>query len=192
MKILKVEKLTNEKWVNLFAAQYENRGHVGRWVFASRQPTPHTGAGGGDAVIIAAALHAAGAPPRLVLIREFRIPVGGYVYGLPAGLLEPGEAPEECVRRELLEETGLELVAVRLLTPPLLSSAGLTDETAALAFVDVRATDGVGPKLEASEDLEVVLVDREQAGRLCADPTIRADAKAWMVLHLFSLLGRLA
>jgi hypothetical protein len=58
--------------------------------------------------------------------------------------------------------------------------------------VDVRATDGVGPKLEASEDLEVVLVDREQAGRLSADPTLRTDAKAWMVLHLFSQLGRLA
>jgi ADP-ribose pyrophosphatase len=137
-------------------------------------------------------LHDADAPPRLVLIREFRIPVGGYVYGLPAGLLEHGEAASECVRRELREETGLELVAIRRLTPPLFSSAGLSDETAAMAFVDVRAVDGLGPKLEASEDLEVVLVDQEQAGRLCADPTLRTDAKAWMVLYLFAQLGRVA
>jgi ADP-ribose pyrophosphatase len=120
------------------------------------------------------------------------VPIGAYVYGLPAGLLEHGEPAEECVRRELREETGLELVAVRRLTPPLFSSAGLTDEAAALAFVDVRAVDGAGPALEDSEDLEAVLVDQEQARRLIADPTLQTDAKAWLALYLFAQLGRVA
>lgn len=43
----------------------------------------------------------------LVLIKEFRKPVGDYIYGLPAGLIDDGETPEEAAIRELFEETGL-------------------------------------------------------------------------------------
>ncbi len=40
MKIHQLEKLTDEKWVNLFAVTYEHNGHTGRWVFASRRKKP--------------------------------------------------------------------------------------------------------------------------------------------------------
>jgi ADP-ribose pyrophosphatase len=126
-----------------------------------------------------------------VLIREFRVPAGGYVYSLPAGLLEPGEGLEEAVRRELREETGLEVVAFTRRTQPLFSSSGLTDEAAALAFVDVRAAPGAGPKLEASEDIEVHLLDYPTLCRLCDDPSAWIDARAWGVLFLYRQLGRL-
>lgn len=43
---------------------------------------------------------------RVVLIRQWRAPVGTAVWEIPAGRLEPGEAPEACVRRELEEEAG--------------------------------------------------------------------------------------
>ncbi len=109
MEILNVEQLTHEKWLNLFAATFAHDGHTGRWVFASRRRQPHHPGGGCDAVVIVPVLHAPGAPPRLVLVKEFRVPVGGYVIGFPAGLLEAGEGLEETVRRELLEETGLEI-----------------------------------------------------------------------------------
>src|SRR5262245_48688445 len=115
MRITSVEQLTREKWLNLFAATYENRGHKGRWVFASRKERPHMGVAS-DAVIIVPILRNPGEPPRLVLIKEYRIPVGDYVIGLPAGLCEPGEPIEETARREVYEETGLELVAVQRVT----------------------------------------------------------------------------
>ena len=104
MDIVRVEKISNEKWLNLYAARYEHNGHAGRWVFASRKPAPHAG-NTSDAVLIVAVLHAADAPPRLVLEKEFRVPVGGYVYGFPAGLLEPGEGLEQTVRREVFGRT---------------------------------------------------------------------------------------
>lgn len=190
MHITQVEKLTQEKWVNLFAAEFEHKGHKGRWVFASRKETPHQGLTN-DAVIIAAVLRNPGQEPRLVMVREFRVPVGSYVIGLPAGLIEKDEPIEEAIRRELLEETGFELSAIHRITQPLLSTAGLSDEAAALAFVDVCGEPGSAQSLDASEDLEVVLLTYDELSKLCDDTTQVIDTKAWAVLFLYQQLGRL-
>ena len=42
----------------------------------------------------------------VVLVRQWRQPVGGYTLELPSGGVERGEDPRETIRRELLEETG--------------------------------------------------------------------------------------
>ena len=190
MRILDLHKLTDEKWLNLFAAAFEHHGHTGRWLFASRKAEPHQGPGPGDAVVIVPVLRNPGEPPRLVMIKEFRVPVGARVWGLPAGLLEQGEPVEETVRREVREETGMEVVKFKRLTQPLYSSAGMSDEAAALAFVDVRSTPEALPKLEASEDIEVVLLDYEAACRLCDAAAARIDTKAWGALYLYQQLGQ--
>jgi ADP-ribose pyrophosphatase len=190
MHILDIQKLTDERWVNLFAARFEHKGHEGRWVFASRRSRPETPAVG-DAVVIVPVLREPGQEPRLVLIREYRVPVGGYLYALPAGLLEAGEKAEETARRELLEETGLAVTAVKRVSPLMCSSAGLTDESAYLIFVDAAVTPGVKPKLEASEELEAVLLDFTGICELCDDPTARFDVRAWMVLYLYQQLGKI-
>ena len=190
MNILQVEQLTKEKWLNLFAATFEHKGHSGRWLYASRKPQPIT-SHEGDAVIIVPILRAANEMPRLVMVKEFRVPVGDYLFAFPAGLLDPGESIEDTVRRELLEETGMEVVAVKRVTQPLYSTAGLTDEAVAMAFVDVRLTPETSPKLDASEELEVVLLDFAEVCRLCEDRAVRIDAKAWATLYLYQQLGQL-
>lgn len=40
------------------------------------------------------------------LVRQYRYPVAELLLELPAGKMEPGESPETCARRELIEETG--------------------------------------------------------------------------------------
>jgi ADP-ribose pyrophosphatase len=190
MHIHHVERITNEKWLNLFAASFEHNGHNGRWLFASRKAHPYQ-KHSGDAVVIVPVLRMLGEPPRLVMVKEFRVPIGDYVHAFPAGLLEPGERIEDTVRRELLEETGMEVVAVKRVTQPLYSSSGMTDEAVAMAFVDARATAQTKPKLEASEDLEVVLLDFAGVCRLCDDKAARIDAKAWTSLYLYQQLGQL-
>jgi ADP-ribose pyrophosphatase len=189
MHIQKIEQITREKWLNLYAATFEHNGHSGRWLFASRKPQPNTERCG-DAVVIVPILRQANEPPRLVMVKEFRVPIGDYSFALPAGLLEPGESIEDTARRELLEETGLEVTTVKRVTQPLYSSSGLTDEAVAIAFVDARAT-LTKPKLDASEDLQVVLLDFADVCRLCDDRSARIDAKAWLTLHMYQQMGQL-
>jgi ADP-ribose pyrophosphatase len=190
MKITNVEKLTNERWLNLFAATFEHKGHTGRWVFASRSEKPYSGHKA-EAVIIAPMLRNRGEPPRLVMIREFRVPIGGYSYALPAGLIDPGESVEHTIRREVREETGFEVTAIHRVTQPLYSSSGLTDEAAAIAFIDVQGHPHSVQALEAGEDIEVLLLDYEGVCRLCDDTTVLIDAKAWTVLYLYRQMGKL-
>lgn len=44
--------------------------------------------------------------PRIVLQKQWRAPADAVVIEIPAGLMDPGETPEECALRELKEETG--------------------------------------------------------------------------------------
>ena len=65
---------------------------------------------------------------RVALIRQFRHAAGGFIWELPAGVLDqPGETPEECAGREVLEETGLRAGRLTwLATIP--TTPGFTDE----------------------------------------------------------------
>ncbi len=53
---------------------------------------------------------------RLVLVQQFRYPTGETLLEIPAGKLEPGEPPEECARREMIEETGYRIGKIELLS----------------------------------------------------------------------------
>jgi ADP-ribose pyrophosphatase len=65
--------------------------------------------------------------PRVLLIRQFRHAADGELWEVPAGRLDPGETPEQCARRELREETGVEASTVERLTS-MYTTPGFTDE----------------------------------------------------------------
>ena len=65
---------------------------------------------------------------RLLLNREFRLAAGCYVYNFPAGLIDEGESPEEAAKRELYEETGLELIKVEDVAGESYSAVGFSNE----------------------------------------------------------------
>ena len=43
---------------------------------------------------------------RILLVRQYRLPVRKFLWELPAGTVDPGEQPLQTARRELVEETG--------------------------------------------------------------------------------------
>ncbi len=54
----------------------------------------------------AAAMVAVSDENNVILIRQYRHAIGTYIWEIPAGTLAPEEKPEECAKRELIEETG--------------------------------------------------------------------------------------
>ena len=52
---------------------------------------------------------------RIPIVRQYRPTMETFTWELPAGLVDPGEDPVACCRRELMEETGLGVRAVHAL-----------------------------------------------------------------------------
>ncbi len=91
----------------------------------------------------------------VTLVRQPRVPAGGPVLELPAGLVEAGEAPLATARRELAEETGLhggEWTEVATF----FTSPGYSDERMHL-FVATGLEQG-DARPEETEELELVRV----------------------------------
>lgn len=191
MNIKSIEKLTDCKHLNLYSMTYKDRhGAVRTWVFASRSQPPKVvrkEAPGPDAVVIVP-LHEPGG--RLVIIREFRVVLGGWQYGFPAGLVDPGESIEHAAGRELKEETGLDLVRIRKAGPPVFSSSGMTDESVSLVYADCSGTPSKDWN-EASEDIDVLLLTPEEAADLLKEEGNNMDVKTWILLSVFAEHGTL-
>lgn len=67
---------------------------------ATREYLGHPGA------VAVVAVARGGKDPEILLVRQYRHPVKEVTLEIPAGKLDPGEAPRRCVSRELEEETG--------------------------------------------------------------------------------------
>jgi ADP-ribose pyrophosphatase len=90
--------------------------------------------------------------------------------------------------RELKEETGLEITRFIKIGPSIYSSAGMTDESVSMVYIECDG-DPSNDRNEGSEDIEVVFVSREEAIQLCEDASLKFDAKAWIVLINFAKFG---
>ncbi len=64
----------------------------------------------------------------ILISKEFRMAAGSWVYNFPAGLIDPGETPEQAAKRELWEETGLELVSIDDFIGDSYSAIGFSNE----------------------------------------------------------------
>jgi ADP-ribose pyrophosphatase len=191
LKIKSSQKLTELKWLNMFEVAYiDNHGHNRYWQIASRAKDPKCITKKftlPDAVVIVP-FHTA--ENKIVVTREYRIPLADFEYGFPAGLIDAGETIEQASRRELKEETGLDVITFTRMSPPIYSSAGMSDESVALVYVEC---DGKPSKAgnTGSEFIEVELVSPSQASRMCENAALKFDAKAWLVLSEFARHGHL-
>lgn len=93
-----------------------------------------------------------GDDPQVLLIRQYRYAAERFLYEIPAGRLDPGEAPDVCARRELREETGCTAERVEHLMT-MYTTPGFTDERIHL-FMAVGLTRGEDSR-EADEFIEV-------------------------------------
>lgn len=114
-----------------------------------------------------------GEDPQLLLIKQYRYAANGYLYELPAGRLDPGEAPEDCARRELREETGCAAERMDFLYT-MYTTPGFTDERIHLFMASGLTQGDTGH--ESDEFLTIETVPLSHALEMIRDGLIQ-DAK---------------
>ena len=97
----------------------------------------------------------------VLLVRQPRPAVGARLLELPAGLVDPGEAPRDCALRELAEETGFR---ARKLAPlvSFYTSPGFCDELIHV-FVASELEPVPGGQHDEEEEIELVRLPLEAA-----------------------------
>ena len=104
----------------------------------------------------------------IVLAEQYRIATQakgpGYLVEAMAGSVEPGEDPEACIRREMLEEVGYRAGVLRLVSQGY-ASPGSSSERIFLYYAPVKTADLVDPKASGiaaeKEDVKRVEFSRE-------------------------------
>lgn len=184
-------KVTDLKWLNLFDVDYTTpNGKQGKWTFASRKKEPQLGQPlVADAVVIIPLLKD-GRKRKLVTIKEFRIPLGDYEHGLPAGLYDHNESAEAVAKRELKEETGLKMTKVLYVGPACVSSAGLSDESVVYVVCECSGTVNTDGN-EGTEDITVNVLDIDGVRALRNSPE-KISAKALPFLLMFDGMNKIA
>ncbi|MBS5083089.1 MAG: NUDIX hydrolase [Clostridiales bacterium] len=121
---------------------------------------------------------------KVILIRQYRYAIDGYIYEFPAGLVDPGEDYRTAGARELKEETGLDFHPVKvdeMYEKPYFTTIGMTDECCASVYG--YATGEVSKDgLEDNEDIEVVIADRDEVRRILKEERV-AIMCAYMLMH---------
>jgi ADP-ribose pyrophosphatase len=123
----------------------------------------------------------------VLLIRQYRHATGGTLLEAPAGKLDPGELPEACAARELIEETGYRADRIEHLSS-IWTTPGFSDEVIHLyAAFDLTH---VGQRLEPDEVIELAPMSLDAALAQVFSGELR-DAKTALALLLVARkLGR--
>ena len=126
---------------------------------------------------------------KVVLIRQYRSPLGGYVYEFPAGLVEDGEDMMQAGIREMYEETGLTFVPKDggPYSRPFFTTIGMADESCGTVF-GYCSGEPTSCHQEASEEIQVVIADREECRRILKEENV-AIMCAYMLMHFIASEG---
>lgn len=164
MKLIDIEQLTENKYLNTYKLKLINKlGNRKDYFIASRRKKEDLTCvtkdyNRCDGVMIIPVTK----ENEIVVLRQYRPAIGGYLYELPAGIVDPGEDILGAAERELYEETGLKCISSEIYLMPSFTSVGLTDETTAVVkmLVDGEITN---KNVEENEDIEVFKIRIDEA-----------------------------
>ena len=192
-RIGKIEKKTDTRFLNFYEFEAIHRdGRVSPYYVSSRakeidglKAVTHRNAPDG---VILYGVYGEN-KDKVVLIRQYRYPLGDYVYEFPAGLVEPGEDMLSAAIREMHEETGLHFSPVEggSYSRPFFTTVGMTDESCGTVFGYCSGTP-TNTHQESSEDIQVVIADRAECRRILKEENV-AIMCAYMLMHFIASEG---
>ncbi len=187
-QITNITQKTKNRFLNFYELDTVNKvGKEGKYFLTSRAKTADelklvTGENTPNGVVIYSLYGEK--KDKVVLIRQYRYPLGGYVYEFPAGLVDPGEDYQTAAIRELKEETGLTLETVPvddIYQKPYFTTVGMTDESCATVYG--YATGEISQRfMEDTEEIEIVIADREEVRRILREERVAVFC-AYMMMH---------
>lgn len=180
MECLKLEKVKDGKYLKNYELTYRNKaGKEKRYEIVSRRDLADVTDIGGrpSGVSIVATCQ-----DKLLLLHEFRMGVNRYVYNLCAGMLEPDESIEECIVRELYEETGLHVKEIKKVLPPSFAAVAFSDTTTYIAFAEVEGS--FEDHTSENEQIEARFYSKEEVKQLLE--TEPFSSRAQIAAYFFS------
>ena len=187
-KYTNIYKLSDNKFLNLFKLDaLTDSGRPFDYFFVSRRKAEEikllTGDSAAEGVVIYPILREA--PEKIVLIRQYRYPLGDYLYELPAGLIDAGETPDMAAIREMKEETGLSFEVYTggdaAYRRSFFMGAGFTDESCNAVFG--YASGIINRKeMEDTESIQAMIVDKCEAKRILKEEKVSIRA-AYLLIN---------
>ena len=180
MKFITINKVADGKYLKKYELTYENKaGKTKTYEIASRKELKNAEDLGkrvsGVSVV-------AIKEDKIVLLHEFRMAVNRKIYNLIAGMIEKDETIEDCIYREVYEETGLRVTKVRRILRPSYSAVGISDTKTYIAFVEVDGE--IADHTSDNEEIEAAFYTREDVARMLE--TEDFSSRAQIVACFFS------
>ena len=189
-RISGIKKLSDNRYLNLYEldATFRDGSRAPYYVASRRKNTESIKASTHDNQADGVILYGVYGEEKdkVVLIRQYRYPIDGYVYEFPAGLVEPDEDMLEAGVREMYEETGLNFTPVQT-ARPFFTTIGMTDESCGTVF-GYCSGEPSNANQEGSEDIQVVLADRAECRRILKEENV-AIMCAYMLMHFIASEG---
>ena len=177
MEFVRMEKVRDGKYLKNYELTYINKaGREKKYEIVSRKELKEVGdvgAGVSGVSIIATC------EGKLLLLHEFRMGVNRAIYNLCAGMLESGESIEECIARELYEETGLTAAKIKAILPPSYSAVAISDTKTYIAFVEAEGE--MTDHTSENEEITAAFYSKEEVRELLRTEEFssRAQMAAW-------------
>jgi len=165
LKVDKVRDVESLNYLNSFVIEYRTKsGKQREWELVSRQSRErlekeifHSKTYTDGAMIFATDT----SQERVVVLREYRVSAGQYVYMFPAGLIEEHESIETASVREFKEETGMDFTP-KYVERERYVSVGIINERVNIVYGEFEGTPSTIHQ-EDNEHAEILIVDKEMA-----------------------------
>ena len=180
MKLIKMEKVKDGKYLKNYELTYRNKaGKEKTYEIVSRKELSGIEDIGQK---VSGLSIAAVNGDKLLLLREFRMGVNKIVYNLCAGMIEEGESLEQCIRRELYEETGLQVKRIIDILPASYAAVAISDTKTSIVFVEAEGE--FEDHISDNEWIEAGFYTKEEVRELLK--TAEFSSRAQIIAYFFA------